>query len=158
MEVLAAEWEAHRGPTPGAKGPTKRSGAAPKRPKPLVDPHGHAVYVGRSGRENDLITFDLAGPDDTWLHARGVGGSHVVIRWRTPGGVEEAATVEAAAALAAWYSAARESSAVEVDVARRRHVRKIKGSGPGMVTYRNERTIRVRPAPEERLRDILSDR
>jgi hypothetical protein len=26
-----------------------------------------------------------------------------------------------------------------------------------MVTYRNERTIRVQPAPEERLRHILSD-
>jgi predicted ribosome quality control (RQC) complex YloA/Tae2 family protein len=42
-------------------------------------------------------------------------------------------------------------------VAPRRHVRKIKGAGPGMVTYRNERTIRVQPAPEERLRHILSD-
>jgi predicted ribosome quality control (RQC) complex YloA/Tae2 family protein len=81
----------------------------------------------------------------------------VVIRWRTPDSSEDATTVEAAAALAAWYSAARESGAVEVDVARRRHVRKIKGSRPGMVTYRNERTIRVQPAPEERLRPILSD-
>ena len=31
-------------------------------------------------------------------------------------------------------------------------MRKIKGAGPGMVTYRNERTIRVQPSPEERLR------
>jgi predicted ribosome quality control (RQC) complex YloA/Tae2 family protein len=37
-------------------------------------------------------------------------------------------------------------------------VRKIKGAGPGMVTYRNERAIRVQPAAEERLRHILSDR
>jgi hypothetical protein len=28
----------------------------------------------------------------------------------------------------------------------RRDVRKIKGAGPGMVTYRNERTIAVRPS------------
>jgi predicted ribosome quality control (RQC) complex YloA/Tae2 family protein len=71
---------------------------------------------------------------------------------------EDPETVAAAAALAAWYSAARESGAVEVDVARRRHVRKLKGAGPGMVTYRHERTVRVRPAPEERLRDVLSER
>ena len=131
---------------------------APRRPRALVDANGNSVYVGRSGRQNELVTFDIAGPDDTWLHARGVGGSHVVIRWRSPDSPESADTVEAAAALAAWYSAARESGGVEVDVARRRHVRKIKGAGPGMVTYRNERTIRVQPAPEERLRHILSDR
>jgi predicted ribosome quality control (RQC) complex YloA/Tae2 family protein len=81
----------------------------------------------------------------------------VVIRWRFPENSEALDTVEAAAALAAWYSAARESGRVEVDVARRRNVRKIKGARPGMVTYRNERTIRVQPAPEERLRHILSD-
>ena len=81
----------------------------------------------------------------------------MVIRWRSSAS-QSADTVEAAAALAAWYSAARESGHVEVDVAPRRHVRKIKGAGPGMVTYRNERTIRVQPAPEERLRHILSER
>ncbi|HVL25769.1 MAG TPA: hypothetical protein VM450_16890, partial [Thermomicrobiales bacterium] len=42
------------------------------------------------------------------------------------------------------YSSGRESGTVEVDVAERRHVRKIKGGGPGMVTYRNEHTIAVR--------------
>ncbi|MGH2614900.1 MAG: hypothetical protein ACRDJC_06660, partial [Thermomicrobiales bacterium] len=94
----------------------------------------------------------------TWLHARGVGGSHVVIRWQTPHAAENPATIEAAAALAAWYSAARESGRVEVDVAPRRFVRKIKGSRPGMVTYRNERTIRVQPAPEKTLRDVLRER
>jgi hypothetical protein len=31
-------------------------------------------------------------------------------------------------------------------------VRKIKGGGPGMVTYRNEHTIAVRPANEDDLR------
>jgi hypothetical protein len=37
-------------------------------------------------------------------------------------------------------------------------VRKLKGAGPGMVTYRNERTLRVRPQPEEALRDVLKQR
>jgi predicted ribosome quality control (RQC) complex YloA/Tae2 family protein len=155
LEALTAEWAEHAVPDPAAR-PRKRP--APRRPRALVDADGNSVYVGRSGRQNELVTFDIAGPDDTWLHARGVGGSHVVIRWRSPDGPESADTVEAAAALAAWYSAARESGRVEVDVAPRRHVRKLKGGGPGMVTYRNERTIRVQPTPEERLRHILSDR
>jgi predicted ribosome quality control (RQC) complex YloA/Tae2 family protein len=40
---------------------------------------------------------------------------------------------------------------VVVDLARRRDVRKIKGAGPGMVTYRNERTVLVSPAGESSL-------
>ena len=154
LEALAAEWNEGRTDEPGAR-PKRKS--APKRPQPLRDAAGNMVYVGRSGPQNDLITFDLAGPDDTWLHARGVGGSHVIIRWRTPDAAEDAETVAAAAALAAWYSAARESGAVEVDVARRRHVRKIKGARPGMVTYRNERTVRVQPLAEEGVQGVLGE-
>jgi predicted ribosome quality control (RQC) complex YloA/Tae2 family protein len=153
LETLTAEWAEQAAPDPTSR-PKKMT--APRRPRALVDGNGNSVYVGRSGRQNELVTFDIAGPDDTWLHARGVGGSHVVIRWRSLDSPQSADTVEAAAALAAWYSAAREGGRVEVDVAPRRHVRKIKGAGPGMVTYRNERTIRVQPAPEERLRHILS--
>jgi predicted ribosome quality control (RQC) complex YloA/Tae2 family protein len=155
LEALAAELAEVATPDPGSR-PKKPT--APRRPRALTDADGNSVYIGRSGRQNELVTFDIAGPDDTWLHARGVGGSHVVIRWRSPDSPEAPDTVEAAAALAAWYSAARESGRVEVDVAPRRQVRKIKGARPGMVTYRNERTIRVQPAPEERLRHILSDR
>ncbi len=154
LEALAAEWADLEAPETDERPKRPR---APRRPRALADGDGNSVYVGRSGPQNDLVTFDIAGPDDTWLHARGVGGSHVVIRWRSPGMAENPDTVAAAAALAAWYSAARESGGVEVDVASRRHVRKIKGAGPGMVTYRNERTIRVQPAPEEQLRDILRE-
>ena len=146
LEALAAEWQAHSGGPPERGRPTRRP--AERRPRPLLDAAGNTVYVGHSGPQNDLITFDLAAADDTWLHARGVPGSHVVVRWRQPTANESPATIEAAAALAAFYSAARGGSSVEVDVTRRRHVRKIKGSGPGMVTYRNERTVAVRPADE----------
>ena len=118
----------------------------------FTDAAGNMVYIGRSGKENDQVTFTVAGPDDTWLHARGVPGSHVVIRWLRPVEEEDPDAVETAAALAAWYSASRDSGSVEVDVARRRHVKKIKGSGPGMVTYRNEHTVAVRPRDEETLK------
>ncbi|HKG24394.1 MAG TPA: NFACT RNA binding domain-containing protein, partial [Thermomicrobiales bacterium] len=117
-------------------------------PRAIYDDAGNAIYVGRSGAENDAVTFDLAGPNDTWLHARGVPGSHVIVRWRDPAGNEDEETLRRAAALAAHYSAARASGTVEVDATRRRYVRKIKGTGPGMVTYRNERTLAVRPRDE----------
>jgi predicted ribosome quality control (RQC) complex YloA/Tae2 family protein len=113
-----------------------------------LDARGNAVYIGRSGAQNETVTFEIAGPDDTWLHARGVPGSHVVIRWLGSDADSSPDIVEAAASLAAYYSAARESGRVEVDVAARKNVRKIKGTGPGMVTYRNERTISVVPRAE----------
>ncbi len=123
IESLANEWEVHRPgsldtPSVGRKKPGKDS---PGRPKPLRDEDGNAIYIGHSGRQNDLVTFDLAGPEDTWLHARGVPGSHVIVRWRIPGMAEEPETIEAAASLAAYYSAARNASSVEVDVTKRKY-------------------------------------
>jgi predicted ribosome quality control (RQC) complex YloA/Tae2 family protein len=152
LETLAAEWDAYQRASGRAEGarPPKRS-TSPRRPRPLYDDAGNAIYIGRSGAENDAVTFDVAGADDTWLHARGVPGSHVIVRWRNPAVPEDEETLRRAASLAAYYSAARTSGTVEVDATRRRYVRKIKGTGPGMVTYRNERTIAVRPLSEAEL-------
>lgn len=152
LAALAAEWGQQEGASGGKPG---RKPSPPRRPRPLLDAEGNAVYVGHTAGQNELITFGIAGPNDTWLHARGVGGSHVVVRWNNASGEERNETLLAAAALAGWYSAARGSSRAEVDVARRRHVRKIKGGRPGMVTYRNERTIAIEPANEAALRDEL---
>ena len=139
-------------------GSSEAEKSSKKQPKPRsdtgkrgplwTDSDGNTVFVGRSGKENDHLTFSVAGPDDTWLHARGIPGSHVIVKWQRPQDDDPQATIEAAAALAGWYSSARESGNIEVDVAKRRHVRKIKGAGPGMVTYRNERTILVKPKNE----------
>ena len=157
-ETLQAEWERYR-VTSGLAGrdiKTKpRKTPARPRIKPLYDDDGNAVFVGLSGPQNDEVTFDVAGPNDTWLHARGLPGSHVIIRWRLPTAEEREETVLAAARLAAHYSGGRSGANVEVDVARRRHVRKIKGAGPGMVTYRNERTIAVKPGDEGAVRATL---
>lgn len=157
LEELAVEWDAFTSARDGANAarPRRPRSAPPRKTRALTDRNGNAIYIGRSGNENDRITFDIAGPNDTWLHARGVPGSHVIVRWNNPAGDEEDDTLETAAALAAYYSQRRESGTVDVDITRRRHVRKIKGTGPGMVTYRNERTVAVRPASETELANRL---
>ena len=143
LEALLGEFEVHEGTTPPKQ---SRKRLAARKPTPMwVDDDGNAVYVGHSAAQNDAVTFSVAGPEDTWLHARGVGGSHVIVRWRNPQADEREETILAAAQLAAWFSSAREGSRVEVDVAKRKHVRKIKGGPPGLVTYRNERTLSVAP-------------
>lgn len=155
IEALRQEFEEQHGdrhPVQERAGHTSRKKQGAKRVAPITDDEGNLIYIGRSGRENEQVTFDIAGPDDWWLHARGVPGSHVILRLRVPAAEPDEAAVETAAALAGWYSASRESGTVEVDITQRRHVRKIRGAGPGMVTYRNERTVAARPADEGELR------
>lgn len=101
---------------------------------------GLEVLVGTSAEGNATVTFELARPDDLWLHARGVPGAHVIVR-----GAPSDAVVERAAQLAAAHSAGRNATAVEVDVTQRRYVKKIPGGPPGLVRYANERTLRVAP-------------
>jgi predicted ribosome quality control (RQC) complex YloA/Tae2 family protein len=99
--------------------------------------------VGRNARQNDYVTFELASARDLWLHARGVAGSHVIVR--SGGRPVSEKTLAYAAALAAAHSAARDSTSVAVSYTQRRNVHRARGGGPGMVTYGGERTIHVRP-------------
>lgn len=105
---------------------------------------GFTIYVGKSALHNDYVTFELGERQDYWLHARGVPGSHVIIK--TTGREVPDATLEMAAALAAYYSKARQDTKVEVIYALQRYVRKVKGPHPGLVTYSQEfGSINVRP-------------
>jgi predicted ribosome quality control (RQC) complex YloA/Tae2 family protein len=112
------------------------------------------VRVGRGSKDNDQLTFRHASPEDVWLHARSVPGSHVVLRWSGEG-APPARDLEEAATLAALYSKARSSGTVAVDWTRRKYVRKPRGAPPGRVSILQAKTIFVEPDPalEERLRE-----
>lgn len=118
--------------------PVARSG-----PRRFDGPDGALIAAGRSARENDHVTFHVAGPEDLWFHARAIPGAHVVLK--TPGAPSEAA-IETAARVAAYYSEGRHAAQVAVDVVPRRQVRKARGAPPGAVIYEGERTVRVAPA------------
>jgi predicted ribosome quality control (RQC) complex YloA/Tae2 family protein len=128
--------------------PTKKKSARPAPLRPVVEVDGCAIYVGRSNQQNARLTFDLAGPDDLWFHARGVPGAHVVLRAGGRPVTPRALTV--AAGLAAYYSQARGESRVAVDYTLRKHVRRLPDAPPGLVTYSGEKTLLVRPlAPDD---------
>ena len=55
------------------------------------------------------------------------------------------------------FSSARDERGVDVDVTRRKFVRAIAQAGPGQVTYRNERTVRVQPRVPADVVDGASD-
>jgi predicted ribosome quality control (RQC) complex YloA/Tae2 family protein len=108
---------------------------------------GFDILVGRGDEENDFLTFDVADPDDLWLHvAGGTAGSHVVIR--NPERLCELppTVIERAAALAAWHSKARGARKVDVHVCRVRDVSKPRGMPPGKVLLARFDRVRVRPA------------
>lgn len=158
LVTLEREWQEYTGgrdvtPAQASRRNRKRPPAM-RRPRAYLTPAGHRILIGRSGPQNEQVTFALSHPDDTWLHARGVGGAHVIVQWSAehmPDAREDARVLEMAARLAAYYSSARSAGHVEVDYAPRRQVRKIAGAGPGMVTYRGERTLRVEPVNLEEL-------
>jgi predicted ribosome quality control (RQC) complex YloA/Tae2 family protein len=106
-------------------------------------PDGFVAYVGTSAKANEHVTFDLAGQDDVWLHARQRPGSHVIVR--TAGQKVPGRVLQRAAELAAFYSQGRTDSRVAVDWTPRKFVRRIRGGPPGLVSYINEQTIDAPP-------------
>lgn len=125
----------------------KRTGGGPSAPLRIVTDDGFVIWVGRNSRQNEMVTFKRAAGEDLWLHARGVSGAHVVIKF--DGRPIPEHVVEQAASLAAHYSARRADSKIPVDITKRKYVRKIKGGGQGMVTYRSEQTHMAAPRNEK---------
>lgn len=95
---------------------------------------GFHIYVGKNNYQNDELTFRFATGNDWWFHAKGMAGSHVVVR--TEGATDlPDRTFEEAARLAAYYSKGRGSDKVEIDYIQKKHVKKPGGAKPGFVVY-----------------------
>lgn len=132
---------------PGRRGEARQRPARAVR-LPLarvVSADGFEIWVGKTGRQNEEITFGRGAPEDLWLHARGVPGAHVLIR--TGGRPVPERTVAEAAGYAAYHSQARAAPKVAVDYTPQKFVRRIPGGPPGLVRYSREQTIYARPTP-----------
>ena len=112
----------------------------------FVSPDGFTVLVGRTARDNDILSIKLASPNDTWLHIASGPGSHVVIRNPDNLPAIPRDTLHYAAALAAGYSSARKGGRTAVHVASAADVSKPRGWAPGKVALRRYRTVQARPS------------
>ena len=112
----------------------------PSRPLKLSASDGTVILVGKNNLQNDKLTFS-AQPNEVWLHAKDMPGSHVIIVGENP----TDKTIGEAASLAAYYSKGREGSRVPVDYTLRRYVRKPSGAKPGFVIYTHQKTIYAAP-------------
>lgn len=114
------------------------------------------VWVGQNDQKNDQLTFGYAGKDDVWFHARGVPGSHVILRKEQRTENPPKSVLEAAAAIAAFYSKAKTSALVPVIMTQKKYVRKMKQGRPGQVIVEKETVIMIEPKNPESARIIDS--
>lgn len=108
----------------------------------------YEVWIGKNAKSNDQLT-SLAHKEDIWLHARGVGGSHVVIRMGNVKEYPPKSVILQAAGWAAWYSKASGSKTAPVMYTKRKYVRKPKGAPPGAVVVEHEDVVMVPPVKPE---------
>ena len=131
----------------GRQDSSKKGRARTPASKPLhyISSDGYDIYVGKNNTQNDELTFRFADPDDIWMHANDMPGSHVILRsgGRRMDEIPDRA-FEEAASLAAWYSAGREQGKVEIDYLLRRNVKKPGGARPGFVVYYTNYSILAR--------------
>lgn len=111
----------------------------------FVGTGGIEILAGKTGRDNQRLTFRLAGPEDFWFHALGKPGAHVIVRNPDRRKRPDDATLREAAAIAAWFSESRGEDHADVQWTRKKYVRKIRGAPPGTVTVKRFETVRVRP-------------
>ena len=109
-----------------------------------LTPNDFEVLIGRNNRQNDQLTFRVAGDYDLWFHAQEIPGSHLLLRLE-PGAVAEEADLQFVANLAAYYSRARQSDQVPVVYTQLKHVYKPKGAKPGIAIYKQESILWGKP-------------
>ena len=127
----------------------RRHNAGGKKPKITSKPFhylstdGFHIYVGKNNYQNEELTFKLASGNDWWFHAKGIPGSHVIVK--TDGRELPDRVFEEAGALAAYYSKGRGSEKVEIDYIQKKHIRKVAGAAPGFVIYHTNYSLVAAP-------------
>lgn len=111
---------------------------------------GTQIWVGKSAKDNDELTFRHAKGNDYWLHVCEAAGSHVIVKHSTP----NHETLLDAALLAMHYSKLAKSGSAEVHVTQVKYVRKPKGAPAGKVEIRGEKSIMAK-ASEKRLERLM---
>ena len=113
------------------------------RPYHYLSSDGFHIYVGKNNYQNEELTFKTANGGDWWFHAKGMPGSHVIVK--TEGKELPDRVFEEAGALAAYYSRGRENDKVEIDYIQRKNLKKVPGAAPGFVVYHTNYSLLATP-------------
>lgn len=122
-----------------------------RKKKKQVEPHyvlfqfaDTKVYLGKNNIQNDYVTWKLGRKSDTWLHAKDLHGSHVIITAQNP----SESILRDGAMLAAWFSQGRNSSSVPINYCLVRQLKKIPGTMGSNVALSSYKTIYIDPDPD----------
>ena len=113
------------------------------RPFHYLSSDGFHIYVGKNNFQNEELTFQFANGGDWWFHAKGIPGSHVIVK--TEGKELPDRVYEEAGQLAAYYSSARGADKVEVDYIQKKQVKKPAAGKPGFVIYHTNYSLMAVP-------------
>lgn len=119
------------------------------QPNKYISKEGWEIYVGKNNLQNDFLTFKLASGNDTWLHAKSIQGSHIIIKNKGSKQSLPLDTLIQAANLAAYFSKSKKADKVLVDYTFKKYVKKPKKAKPGMVIYSQEKSLWIKVDPEE---------
>ena len=125
------------------RGPKDKKSKTVSLPFHYVSSDGFHIYVGKNNYQNEEVTFKIADGGDWWFHAKGMPGSHVIVK--TGGSELPDRTFEEAGRLAAYYSSGRSAKKVEIDYIQRKHVKKVAGGAPGFVIYHTNYSLIAEP-------------
>jgi predicted ribosome quality control (RQC) complex YloA/Tae2 family protein len=104
----------------------------------------YTVWIGKNAKSNDELV-QRAHKEDVWMHARGVSGSHLVIRMGNEKEMPPKQVLLEAASYAAFNSKAKGMKLAPVIITKKKYVRKPKGSPPGAVVVDKEEVEMVTP-------------
>ena len=113
------------------------------KPFHYISSDGYHMYVGKNNFQNEELTFKIATGNDWWFHAKGVPGSHVIVKANNEELPDN--TFEEAAKLAAFYSKAKDQDKVEIDYIQKKHIKKTPGGKPGFVIYHTNYSMMIEP-------------
>ena len=113
-------------------------------PYHYISSDGYDIYVGKNNYQNEELTFKVATGNDWWFHAKGIPGSHVILKSNNEEELPDRA-YEEAASLAAFYSKAKDADKVEVDYIQKKNIKKVAGAAPGFVIYHSNWSMVVTP-------------
>lgn len=123
----------------------KKGQKAQPKSKPLhyISSDGFDIYVGKNNFQNDELTFKFATGNDWWFHAKGMPGSHVIVKSNNEELPDR--VFEEAGMLAGYYSKGREDEKVEIDYLQKKNVKKPNGAAPGFVVYYTNYSLTIHP-------------
>lgn len=126
------------------KNEIKKVGHEAKLKEYLID-NKYTVLIGKDSKSNDILSIKIAKQNDYWFHARGLPGSHVVLRVDNPKEGVPKNILKIAAQLAAFHSKAKTANLAPVAYTFGKYVRKKKGMEPGKVSIMKEKVLLVKP-------------